>query len=548
VPNGQTATAARPSPSAALSDRSRLVILGAVLLGLLLASLDQTVVGTALPRIVTDLHGSDQYAWVVTVYLLTSTITVPIYGKLSDVYGRKPMLLIGISLFLVGSALSGLSQTILQLIVFRAIQGLGAGALFPIALAIVGDLFDARERGRYQGLFGAVFGISFLVGPFVGGFLTDHASWHWIFYVNIPVGIFALFVISTVLPNTRRPEARARDFDYVGTAVFTAGVVPLLLGLSNKGTTGADGSLPAWGSFEVGGLLLIGVVLLIAFVFVERRARQPIVPLDLFRDRIFSASVGTTLMIAISMFAAIIYLPRYYQVVRGDSATHAGYETWPLLLGLIGGSVVAGRLISRTGRYRWIVRASAVSLFVGMLLMTHLTATTNNFALWAMMLVVGLGVGPSMSGYTTIVQNAVAPRVMGVATGALTFFRQVGGSIGLALAGTVFNQQFAEQLPKQLVSAGVPQSVADGIANNPNRGALTGVGVASGPSSVVTGVHNAFAAATADLFWVGVVTAAIACVLVLFVREIPLRRRGDAPPDAAVSEDADEEPVAVALA
>ncbi|HXA28966.1 MAG TPA: MDR family MFS transporter [Candidatus Angelobacter sp.] len=520
----------RSTSPAPLSERSRMVILGAVLLVLFLGSLDQTVVGTALPRIVTDLHGSDQYAWVVTIYLLTSTITVPIYGKLSDVYGRKPLLMIGVVLFLIGSALSGLSQSIDQLIVFRAIQGLGAGALFPISLAIVGDMFSPRERGRYQGLFGAVFGVSFLLGPLIGGFFTDHVSWHWIFYVNLPIGILALFVISTVLHNVRRGDTRVRDFDYLGTAVFTAGVVPLLLGLSNKGTTAADGTLPSWGSFGVGGLLLIGVALLALFVYVEARAKEPIVPLTLFRDRTFSASIAATLMVAIGMFSAIIYLPRFYQVVRGVSATQSGYETWPLLVGLIGGSVVAGRLISRTGRYRYLIVASTLFLMVGTGLMTTLTATTNNYVLWAMMLLVGLGVGPGMSGFTTIVQNVVSPRLMGTATSSLTFFRQMGGSIGLALAGTLFNQQFASLLPGKLVDAGVPQSVADGIANSPSRGSLTGVGAAQGAANVVTGVHNAFAAATAEMFWIGVVSGVIAFVAVLFVREVPLRRRDEPQP------------------
>jgi EmrB/QacA subfamily drug resistance transporter len=505
------------------------------------------VVGTALPRIVTDLHGSDQYAWVVTVYLLTSTITVPVYGKLSDAYGRKPLLMIGIVLFLVGSALSGLSGSIMQLIVFRAIQGLGAGALFPIALAIIGDLFDPRERGRYQGLFGAVFGVSFLLGPLIGGFFTDHVSWHWIFYVNLPIGFAALFAIWTVLPNTRRADTRARDFDYLGTAVFTAGVVPLLLGLSNKGTTSADGTLPTWSSFEVGGLLLIGAILLGLFVLVEARARQPIVPLTLFRDRTFSASIAVTLMISMGMFAAIIYLPRFYQVVRGVSATQSGYETWPLLVGLIGGSVVAGRLISRTGRYRHIIVASAALMVAGMTLMTTLTATTDNWLLWGMMLLVGLGVGPGMSGYTTIVQNVVPTRLMGSATSALTFFRQVGGSIGLAIGGTVFNEQFAAQLPGRLVDAGVPQSVAQRIAGSSGRGSLTGVGTATGPSGVVTGVHNAFAAATAQMFWIGVVASAVALIGVCFVREVPLRRRGDAPPLVGGEGVPGEEPAVVGV-
>jgi EmrB/QacA subfamily drug resistance transporter len=523
-----------PSRSA-LTERGRLVILGAVLLVLFLSSLDQTIVGTALPRIVTDLHGSEQYAWVVTIYLLTSTITVPVYGKLSDVYGRRPLLMIGIGLFLLGSALSGLSQNIEQLIAFRAIQGLGAGALFPISLAIVGDLFDPRERGRYQGLFGGVFGISFLLGPLIGGFFTDHVSWHWIFYVNLPVGIAAFAAISTKLPNMRRENTRVRDFDYLGTAVFTAGVVPLLIGLSNKGTTAADGTLPGWGSPEVGGLMAVGVALLGLFVWIEHRAAQPIVPLSLFRNRTFSASILATLAVSIGLFAGIIYLPRFYQVVRGVSATQSGYETWPLLVGLIGGSVLTGRLISRTGRYRKLVVASAVLLLVGMVLMTTMTATISNWELWGFMLIVGVGVGPGMSGYATIVQNVVPVRLMGTSTSVLTFFRQVGGSIGLAAAGTVFNQQFTTLLPSRLVAAGMPQATADRIAGSPSRGALTGVGAANGSGAVVTGVHDAFAAATAQMFWIGVASAVVAVIAVIFIREVPLRSRLDAVPAEAAA-------------
>jgi EmrB/QacA subfamily drug resistance transporter len=318
-------TVTRPAaPTVALQPRARTAVLCATVLGLFLSSLDQTIVGTALPRIVTDLHGDALYTWVVTAYLLTSTITAPIYGRLSDVYGRKPLLLTGIGLFLLGSALSGLSQSMAELIAFRGLQGLGAGALFPISLAVIGDLYSPRERGRYQGLLGAVFAVSFIAGPFLGGFLTDHVSWHWVFYVNLPIGIAALAVIATVLPAIGRTAGSARDIDHLGIALFTAGVVPLLIGLSNRGIADTSGRLPGWLSPEVGGLLLAGVALLVAFLVVEAHAREPIIPLDLFRDRSYAASQAAVFLTAVAMFIAVIFLPRYYQAVRGVSATRPG--------------------------------------------------------------------------------------------------------------------------------------------------------------------------------------------------------------------------------
>jgi EmrB/QacA subfamily drug resistance transporter len=533
------ATTARPPAAAAaavvqISHRARMAVLGATLLGLFLASLDQTIVGTALPRIVTDLHGDSLYTWVVTVYLLTSTITGPIYGRLSDAYGRKPLLLTGIVLFLVGSALSGLSQNMTQLIAFRALQGIGAGALFPISLAVIGDLFSPRERGRYQGLFGAVFGISFVAGPFIGGFLTDHVSWHWVFYVNLPIGIAALAIIAAVLPTVRRTSGSWRDIDFLGITLFTAGVVPLLIGLSNKGQAGAAGVLPDWASPGVGGLILLGAVVLAGFVIVEGRAREPIMPLDLFRDRTYSASQAAVFLIAVAMFTAVIFLPRYFQAVRGVSATGSGYETWPLLLGLIGGSMVGGVLISRTGRYRWLLTASAVFLVAGAALMTRLDANTGTPELWAWMLVLGIGVGPSLSGFTVVVQNCVTPDRIGVATSTLTFFRQVGGSIGLAAAGTLFSAGFASRLPGALTAQGVPGSAAAHLAGD--RGGLTAVGDLGGqisaalPASqqglvprIVAGVHDAFAASVAEMFWLSLAAAALALVAVAVLREVPLR-------------------------
>ncbi len=268
-------------PAIELSPRARFEILGAILLGLLLGALDQTVVGTALPHIVTDLHGNELYTWVVTIYLLTSTITVPFYGKLSDLYGRKPFLLAGITIFLIGSALSGLSQEMWQLILFRGIQGIGAGSLFPIALAVIGDLFTPAERGKYQGLFGAVFGLSALVGPALGGFLTDTISWHWIFYINLPIGLFSLVVIARVLPTFAGKPGRLRDLDWAGAAVFTVGISLLLIGLTNKQT--GD-----WTDTTVGGLIGLGAVILAIFLGIETRAREPIIPLDLFRDRTYT--------------------------------------------------------------------------------------------------------------------------------------------------------------------------------------------------------------------------------------------------------------------
>jgi EmrB/QacA subfamily drug resistance transporter len=528
TPTDQTAGAPR------LDDRARWAVLGAVLLTLFLSSLDQTVVGTALPRIVTDLNGAELYSWVVTAYLLASTITVPVYGKFSDVFGRKPMLLIGVGLFLVGSWLSGLSQNMGELIIFRALQGLGAGAIFPIVIAVIGDLFTARERGRYQGLFGAVFGLSFIVGPFIGGWITDNISWHWVFYVNLPVGVAALVVLATVMPNPPRPQASARDLDYLGIAVFSAGVVPLLIGLTNKGLTDSSGQLYAWTDPRVGGLIALGGVLLAIFVFVESRAKEPIVPLELFWGRDYSTSMGAVFLFGIAMFTAVIFLPRFYQTVHGISATESGYLIWPLLVGLIGGSVLGGQLISRTGRYKWLMVASTVLLMIGSFLMTHLTLSTSDPELWGWMFLFGAGLGPSLAGFTVVVQNAVPLNRLGVATSTLTFFRQIGGSVGLAIADTVFASTFASRLPVSLRAHGIPQPLIDQLVKQSN--ALQGVGNLSAllrgvlpPQAqplvpgIVTAVHEAFTVAVANLFWISLIAGAMALVCTLILRDIPLR-------------------------
>jgi EmrB/QacA subfamily drug resistance transporter len=536
-----------PTPAHAaleLPSRARFEVLGAILLGMFLTALDQTIVGTALPRIVTDLKGNDLYTWVVTIYLLTSTITIPIYGKLSDLYGRKPMLIVGIVLFLAGSALSGLSQEMWQLIAFRGIQGLGAGAIFPVSLAVIGDLFTPAERGKYQGLFGAVFGVSALIGPALGGFLTDAISWHWVFYVNIPVGAVALFVIWRVLPTFRRPEA-SRSIDLAGVVVFTLAIVPILVGLTNKQT--GD-----WTDPSVGGLIAIGLALTAVFVWIESRASEPIVPLALFRIRAYTFSIVATFFAAFGFLTVIVFLPRFFQFVRGTSATESGYQLMPLLIGLIGSSMLSGYLVSRTGRYKALLVGGIAVSAVGLGLMSGIHATTDLPVLWAWMFVAGVGIGPTLAVFTIVVQNAVPFDRLGVATGNLTFFRQIGGTVGLAIAGTMFGDTIRDQVPVQLTNAGVPAQFVQQFAGHGGfrSDEFTGVGnlgqqiLASIPEqfratvepvvpNIVTGIHEAFSIAVATTFIAGIGAAIIAVVAALFIPELPLRRTLGRPAELA---------------
>jgi EmrB/QacA subfamily drug resistance transporter len=535
----------------------------AVLLGLFLSALDQTIVGVALPSIVSDLHGSDLYTWVVTAYLLTSTITVPVYGKLGDVFGRQRVMIAGILLFLAGSALSGLSQNMGELIAFRALQGCGAGALFPISLAVIGDLYTPRERGRYQGLFGAVFGISFIVGPLLGGVITDDISWHWIFYVNVPVGIVALYAISTRLPNLKTTAARLRDLDYSGIAIFTVAVIPILLGLTFKGLSDSSGSLYAWTDWRVGGLILLGLVIMGLFILNEARALHPIIPLDLFSTRTLAMTNLATLMVACSMFAAVIFIPLYYQVVKDISATASGYSMWPLLVGLISTSVGAGFYLTRTGRYKVLLVIALAVLVLGSWLLTHLSPTSTDAEIWLWLGLAGLGLGPSMSVFTVVVQNAAPPERLGTATSTLTFLRQVGGAIGLAVAGTVFSQSLSTQLSTQLRASGVPSALVDhvgggGTFSENNIASVGNLGqtiLQSVPAAeraqvtpfigdIVNGLHNAMSLALGDVFWVAVVTAALGLLSTLAIRELPLRGSGRQPRGAPEGEAGDVDAVA----
>ncbi len=525
-------------PTLDLSPRAKAEIIFAILLGLFLGALDQTIVGVALPTIVTELNGAELYTWTVTIYLLTSTISGPFYGKLSDIYGRKPLLLFGIGVFLLGSALSGLSGDIYQLILFRGIQGIGAGSLFPIALAVIGDLFSPAERGKYQGLFGAVFGIASIVGPLAGGFLTESISWHWIFYVNIPIGLISMAVIFRLLPTVRRPgTTRARDLDYLGAAVFTGAVSAILVGLTNKQS--AD-----WTSLEVGGLILAGLVGAAVFLAVEARAKEPIVPPGLFRNRTYATAIATTIFAAFGFFSLIIWLPLWFQFVKGATPTNSGLYALAMLAGLIVSSIASGQIVARTGKYRTLTLVSVVTTGVGLFLLTNLRADTPLPLVWLWMFIGGLGVGPTLAVFTIIVQNAVPFDKLGVATSNLTFFRQVGGSVALAVTGTVLNSSVKAELPGQLRAAGIPGPFVDQFASarggfefgraqvGVDLGAQILAGVPEGArpfvepiiGSIVGAIHQAFSLGVATTFWWGLAATVVALAFAFVMPELPLRK------------------------
>jgi EmrB/QacA subfamily drug resistance transporter len=517
-----------------LSQRQKTEILGAILLALFLFALDQTVVGTALPRISTALNGQALYAWAFTIYLLTSTISGPIYGKLSDLYGRRPIFIWAVSLFLVSSVAAGLCQEMWQFILARGLQGLGGGAVFPIAFAIVADLYPPEERAKYGALFGAVFGISSVLGPLLGGYVTDTFGWPWIFFLNVPLGLISLFVCFRLLPPIKHPES-GRNIDYVGAALFAAAIGPILVGLSNKRSLG-------WTDPWVGGLILAGAVMVGVFLWWESRAKDPIIRLSLFRDRTITISVLCMFLAAFGFFGAIVFLPQWLQVVRGMGATQSGLNLLPLVGALIVGATVSGQVVSRTGRYKIVILGSMIILAVGLFLMTNLRADTDIPVLWVWMAVTGLGVGPSFAVFAALVQNSVKPAMVGVASASLTFFQQIGGTIGLTIASTLLADSLVKELPGRLTANGLPQQMVDQFAASGGSGSsalnFTGTGdigaqiLASVPPAfqalvapfipkIVQSFHEAFALAIASTFWVSIGAAVLAAVLVLFLRDQP---------------------------
>jgi EmrB/QacA subfamily drug resistance transporter len=480
------------------------VIFGALMLVILLASLDQTIVATALPTIVGDLGGLAHLSWVVTAYLLASTITGPLYGKLGDLYGRKGTLQAAIVIFLIGSALCGVAQDMPELIAFRALQGLGAGGLLTTTIAVVGDIIPPRQRGRYQGLFGAIFGVSTVIGPLLGGFFVDSLSWRWIFYVNLPVGAVALVVIAAVFHA--RPIRVEHAVDYVGAALLAAGLSAIVLFTSLGGTTFA------WASAESITLILLGVTLLVTFPFAERRAAEPILPLELFRNRTFSVCSAIGFIIGLALFGSVTYLPLFLQIVSGRSPTSSGLQLTPMMGGLLVTSIAAGRLISRFGRYRPFPIAGTAVVTVGMALLSRLNVHSSTLQASLYMLVLGLGLGMVMQVLVLAVQNAVDYRHMGVATSGAILFRQIGGSVGIAVFGAIFANQLHSRLRSLLPSGVHPaRTVSPSVIRHlpPN-------------------VHDAYArAVAASLHPVFVVAAGIsvfAFMLTWLLREVPLRQ------------------------
>ena len=410
-----------------------LAIYSGLMIALLLAALDQTIVATALPTVVSDLGGVSQYSWVFTAYVLGSTVTVPLYGKLGDAHGRKPLFMIAISIFLIGSVLCGAAQNMLQLVIFRAVQGVGAGGLFPLTLAMVGMIVPPRDRGKYQGLIGSVFAGASIIGPLIGGFIVDNASWRWIFLVNVPVGIAAMAVIAVTMP--KRPYRQEHSIDWLGAAVLALGTTALLLGLVWGGT-----DYP-WGSWQVIGVLVASVGLLTAFGVIERRVREPILPFDLLRNQTVASSVACLFLVGAAMFGTISYVPLFVQGVIGTSATSSGVVLTPLLLGAVTTSFLSGQVVSRTGRYRPNTLIGPIVLGLGELMLWRLGVNSTNADAAKAMVIAGVGLGLMMQIFVLSIQNSVTRSAMGSATALSQFSRSIGATLGVTLMGVIVNQR-----------------------------------------------------------------------------------------------------------
>ncbi len=495
-----------------------MVVISALMLAMLLAALDQTIVATALPRIASDLHGLNKLSWVATAYLLTSAISTPLYGKIGDLYGRKKIFQISIIIFLAGSALSGLSQNMDQLVFFRALQGLGAGGLISLVLAIIGDVVPPRQRGRYQGYFGAVFGVASIAGPLLGGFLANAntllgvSGWRWIFYINVPLGVLALIAIATRLHLPK--FVTEHQIDYRGATLLSLSAGALIFVSVWAGIT------YAWGSWQILSLLIGGLLVGILFVLNERRAKEPIMPISLFKSSIFSVSVILSLLTGVVMFATILYIPEYQQIVRGYSPIKSGLMLFPMVFGIFTASIGSGRLITRWGHYRPFPIIGGVFIILGLWLFSGLSLSTTQLTLSIWMVVLGLGIGMFMQVPVLAVQNSVPFKQMGAGTSSVSFARSIGSSFGGAVFGTILISRLNSHLRILLPQYGGKISAAS-IAGGTK-------GIAHVPLAIQEKIYGAFVLAFHDLFIYAIPVAAITLIFAFLLKEMPLRESGKA--------------------
>jgi len=503
---------AAPMPAADEPVQNVGLIISAVAVTLLLASLGQTIVSTALPVIVAELGGLEHLTWVVIAYLLSSTVVAPVYGKLGDLYGRKIVLQVAIVIFLLGAAASAMATSMTFLILARTLQGLGGGGLMVVAMTVVADVIAPRQRGKVQGIFGAVFGVATVVGPLLGGLIVEHASWHWIFIINLPLGILALAVIGVALKP--KPDRVAHKIDYAGFALLSAALSAFVLATSLGGNT-----FP-WASFQIIGLLVIAVAALATFIWVETRAAEPVLPLVLFRNNTFLVSNAVGFLVGMAMFGSITFLPMYLQIAKGTSPTGSALQLIPMMVGLIGASTLAGFFMSKTGRYKILPNISTAILFGGMLLLGTMPIDTPDWQVALYMFIVGVGIGPVNSVGVTATQNAVPRAMMGTATAGNTLFRQVGGSIGVSVFGAIFTGGLAARLGDQMPAGG---------------GAFNAQAIAALPEPVRLQVLEGFSAALHPVFLTAAGAALLAFVISLTLREIPLASTLRKEPEAEIS-------------
>jgi len=524
----------------------KIAVMVGVLFAMLLAALDQTIVATAMPRIVQDLNGIEHLSWVFTAYMLASTVSVPIYGKLSDMYGRKGFLISAVIIFLIGSALSGQAHSMNELIAFRAIQGIGGGSIMAIAFAIIGDLFTPAERGRWQGVTGGVFGLASIVGPSLGGWLTDHASWRWIFYINVPVGIIALIVITSLMPRII-PDLKNRKIDYAGAITLAVGLVTFLLACV------WGGNQYAWDSWQVITTFAIAIISLVSFYFIEKSAPEPILPFDLFKNPIFSISMLATFLIGTAMFGAIVYIPIFAQVVLGVSATNSGTILTPLMFGMITASIVSGQIVARTGKYKAIAVVGTILVTVALFVLSRMSPATTQTDMVIRMVFTGLGLGLAFPIFNVAIQNAFDHSRMGVVTASGQLFRNIGGTVGTALMGSVLNHQLTTRLGnlndyqftkvassfshafnwtgldanavQALLSPQVQTSLQAGLSQLPDPMKTS---VLSDYAIFVNHLKDAYSGSVTEVFLLGSGLMAIAAVATWFLKEIPLKGHDNA--------------------